>query len=136
MTVCLDTSALVKRYRQEEHSEWVDLVMTEDQDWCASALIATESAIALSRDPALRAELTGIEGRLSTDLASFVMVPVDASCLVRALEIGMYLGLRTLDAIHLAASDALPSQTSFVTFDRQQREAANALGLKVLTPPV
>jgi hypothetical protein len=34
-----------------------------------------------------------------------------------------------------AAAKILPSECRFVTFDDRQREAAEALGLKVLAPP-
>ena len=134
--ICFDTSALIKRYKREDHSDWIDQIMAEDHDWCASSLIATEAAIALSREPALESDLPAIDGRLAADLEAFVMVPVDATCLVRAVEIGRKLRLRTLDAIHLAAVDQLPAVVAFVTLDDRQREAAEDLGLKVLAPPV
>ncbi len=81
-------------------------------------------------------DLQVADARISRDLGFFFLVAVDADCLVRAVDIGRDFGLRTLDAIHLAAARILPSECSFVTFDDRQREAAEDLGLKVLTPPV
>ena len=134
--LCFDSSALVKCYQEEEHSPWVREIMASDPDWCGSALLAAEGPIALSRSVPEADDLQVADARISRDLGFFFLVAVDADCLVRAVDIGRDFGLRTLDAIHLAAARILPSECSFVTFDDRQREAAEYLGLKVLTPPV
>ncbi|HNF82582.1 MAG TPA: type II toxin-antitoxin system VapC family toxin [Solirubrobacterales bacterium] len=131
-----DSSALLKRYLNEEHSDWVANLMGEDSFWAGSALLATETAIAVGRGVGDSADLALIDTRLNRDLEFFDLVPIDADCLVRAVRIGRGYGVKTLDAIHLAAASALPGEFSFVTFDDRQREAAEDLGLKVLTPPV
>jgi predicted nucleic acid-binding protein len=132
----LDSSALVKRYSWEPHSEWVHEVMTGDTGWSGSALLATETAIGIARCEPNAAELAAIDVKLNRDLEFFDLVPVDAECLVRAVDIGRGYGVRSLDAIHLAATSAIPEQFSFVTFDDRQRDAAEAIGLNVLRPPV
>ncbi|MDQ5895044.1 MAG: uncharacterized protein QG596_1305 [Actinomycetota bacterium] len=132
----LDASALTKRYVAEEYSDWIDEVMGQDSHWAGSALLATETAIAIGRGNPKATELAAKDARLSRDLDFFDLVPIDADCLVRAIDLGRGYGLRTLDAIHLAATSAIPEEFQFVTFDERQRDAAGALGLKVLQPPV
>lgn len=133
--LCFDSSALVKCYQEEEHSPWVREAMTDDQDWCGSALLAAEGPIALARLFRGGDEQQVADAKISRDLEFFFLVAVDADCLVRAVDIGRNHRLRTLDAIHLAAARTFPAECGFVTFDERQREAAQALGLNVLTPP-
>jgi predicted nucleic acid-binding protein len=134
--LCFDSSALVKCYQEEKHSPWVREVMEGDPEWCGSALLAAEVPIALGRSVPDADDLHVAGARISRDLGFFYLVAVDADCLVRAVDTGRVHGLRTLDAIHLAAARILPSDARFVTFDDRQREAAESLGLRVLAPPV
>lgn len=134
--IALDTSALIKRYKDEPFSDWTVEVMSTHEDWCGSALLSAEAAIAVERDRDLRKEIRTVDAHLTNDLDSFRLVPVDASCLVSAVEIGRKFKLRTLDAIHLGAARMLPPECMFITFDERQRDAAEELGLKVLRPPV
>jgi len=132
--IALDSSALIKRYQREEHSEWVRETMDGDGDWCGSMLLAAESAVASARNSISSDELSKVDLRLRTDLDHFQLVPVDGDCLVRAIEIGRANGLRTLDAIHLAAAARLPPECRFITFDDRQAEAAVEIGLELLIP--
>ena len=132
--VALDASALVKKYLDEDDSEWVEKLMVEDPEWCGSILLASETPIAVARDIELATDLSAIDQRLTSDLDRFSFVPVDADCLVNAVEIGRAFRLRTLDSIHLAAARRLPEGCRFVTFDRRQSEAALDLGLSLLSP--
>lgn len=131
-----DSSALIKRYANEMHSDWIDELMSRDLDWAASALIATETAIGLGRGDLARDVLASIDVRLSRDLEFFDLIPVDADCLTRAVGIGRGYRVKTLDAIHLAAAASVPGEFRFITFDGRQRQAAEELGLNVLKPPV
>ena len=132
--IALDSSALIKRYQREEHSEWVREKMEEDGEWCGSMLLATESAIAAARNSESADELAAVDLRMTTDLDHFQFVPVDADCLVRAIEIARGRGLKTLDAIHLAAAARLPVQCRFITFDDRQSEVARDIGVQLLAP--
>ena len=127
--LALDTSALLKRYVAEEGSEEVLEVMAADTDWCASSLCATEARVALCHLGLDTRSQNEAESALRVDWERFHIVPVDDLCLARATEIGCDLGLRTLDAVHLAAAERLPRPTTFVTFDARQGEAARSLGL-------
>lgn len=110
--------------------------MDEDADWFGSSLLAVEAPIAIARSLEATGHLVELDESLTRDLDAFQMVPVDSDCLARAVEIGRGYRLRTLDAIHLAATQVLPAECRFVTFDERQRDAAEGLGIKVLRPPV
>ena len=71
---------------------------------------------------------------LRRDWDAFWVVPLDGRCLARATEVGATYGLRTLDALHLAAADRLPRPVAFLTFERRQIPAATGLGFDVISP--
>ncbi len=132
--LAFDSSALVKRYREEVHSEWMADEMERDTHWCGSALLAPETAIALARALESSDDLVSADARLSRDLEFFDLIPVDGECLSNSIQIGRGFGLRTLDAIHLAALRELPPPFGYITFDARQAEAAAALGIDLLVP--
>jgi predicted nucleic acid-binding protein len=133
--LALDTSALIKRYIEEPHSDWLVEAMAGDPDWAASMLIACEAPVVVARSIESVPDLGAVDQRLTADLDRFRFVPVDADCLVNADSVARAFTLRTLDAIHLAAARRLPEECRFITFDRSQAKAAGALGLDVLVPP-
>ena len=127
----LDTSALIKRYVEEEGTAFVLERMEEDQDWVVSSLAPAEAEITLCRlgfEPTRDADRSR---RLGVDLERCLMVPVDRACLDRGAEIGCRYDLRTLDALHLAAADRLPRPFTILTFDKRQADAGRSMGLVV-----
>lgn len=134
MTLAIDASALIKRYLREPGRDLVLEAMGDDPVWCASALARTEAMVALHRVAVGRHQQRSLWAALREDWDAFVVVPVDEPCLARAVEIGAAFGVRTVDAIHLAAADRLPRPTRYLTFDRQQIPAAASLGLEVISP--
>ncbi len=134
MTLAVDASALVKRYLREPGRDLVIETMGDDSVWCASALARTEAMVALHRVAIGPHQQRELWAELREDWDAFVVVPVDDQCQARAVEIGAAFGVRTVDAIHLAAADRLPRPVSYLTFDRQQIPAAAALGLDVISP--
>ncbi len=134
MTLAIDASALVKRYLREPGRDLVLEAMADDPVWCASALARTETLVALHRVALGRSQQRSLWAALREDWDAFVVVPVDERCLARAVEIGAGFGVRTVDAIHLAAADRLPRPVRYLTFDRQQIPAAASLGLEVISP--
>ncbi len=132
--LALDPSALVWRYVPGPHRTLVEEAMAAADRWCISELARTELMLALHRvagDPYTAADLAAAA---RADLDAMVTVPVDSRCLARAVELGNRFGLRTVDAVHLAAIDRLPRPLRFVTLDRRQIPAAVALDLEVVTP--
>lgn len=127
----LDTSALIKRYVEEEGTALVLRLMDEDPAWVVSAVARTETEITLCRlgfDPSVGADLWH---RLREDWEQCHVVPVDPACLERAAEIGCRYEVRTLDAVHLSAADRLPRPLVVLTFDRRQADAARSMDLVV-----
>jgi uncharacterized protein len=130
----VDTSALVRRYVQGPGRGLVVEAMAADGDWCASALCRSETLLALHRLAVTPSQHERMWGRLRDDWDAFVVVPVDDRCLAHAVELGATYGLRTIDAVHLAAADRMPRPARYVTFDRRQIPAAAALGFEVVSP--
>ena len=134
MTVFLDASALVRRYVRDPGRPLVLDAMAADPTWCASEVCRTETMLALHRLSPGPTTQAGLWAAVREDWAAMTVVPVDDRCLARAVELGATFGLRTVDAIHLAAADRLPRPVTYASFDRRQLPAAAALGLDVLTP--
>jgi uncharacterized protein len=127
----LDTSALIKRYVEEDGTTLVLRRMSEDLEWVVSAVARTEAEITLCRlgfDASVNAAATS---SLAADWEHCHVVPMDPACLARAAELGCRYDVRTLDALHLAAADRLPQPLVLLTFDRRQADAARAMGLTV-----
>ena len=134
MSLYVDTSALVRRYLHDRHRSIVLDAMATDDAWCASALVRTEAQIALHRASVTPRQQARLWSALRDEWEAFWVVPMDDRCMARAVEIGATYGVRLVDAIHLAAADRLPGPIRFLTFDRQQIPAADALGFEVLSP--
>ncbi len=134
MSLYVDSSALVRRYLRDRHRPVVLDAMAGDHDWCASALVRTEAQLALHRAAASARQQAELWRLLRDEWEAFWVVPLDDRCMARAVEIGATYGLRTGDAIHLAAADRLPAPVRYLTFDRQQIPAADALGFEVISP--
>lgn len=127
----LDTSALLKRYVDEDGTLLVLELMDSDVEWVASALAHAEAEVTLCHLGLDTESETEQRRRLRDDWERFLVVPIDGPCLARAADIGCGQRIRTLDALHLAAADRLPRPFTFLTFDRRQAHAAAAIGLSV-----
>lgn len=134
MTLAVDASALVKRYLHEPGRDLVLEAMAADDVWCASELCRTEALLVLHRIASGPRQANALARSFRDDWDGFNVVPVDDRCLARAADLGVEFGLRTVDAVHLAAADRLPRPTHFLTFDRHQIPGALAIGLQVISP--
>ena len=133
MTLYVDTSALVRRYLHDRHRALV-LDAMRGEDWCASALVRSETQLALHRASVSARQQATLWRALRDEWEAFWVVPLDDRCLARAVELGATFGVRMVDAIHLAAADRLPAPVRYLTFERQQIPAADALGFEVVSP--
>jgi uncharacterized protein len=133
VTLYVDTSALVRRYLRDRHSPVVVHAMAGDDAWCASALARTEAQLALHRASVSARQQGELWRDLRDEWDAFWVVPMDDRCMARAVEIGATYGVRIVDAIHLAAAGRLPGPVRYLTFERQQIPAADALGFEVLS---
>lgn len=127
----VDTSALVKRYVEEEGTDLVLERMAADPGWVVSAVARAELEITLCRLGFERDDRAAVWRRVRDDWERCHVVPLDPACLERAGEVGCRFDVRTLDALHLAAADRLPRPLVLLTFDRRQADAARAMELVV-----
>jgi uncharacterized protein len=133
VTLYVDTSALVRRYLRDRHSPVIVDAMAGDDAWCASSLVRTEAQLALHRASASARQQSDLWRELRDEWDAFWVVPMDDRCMARAVEIGATYGVRMVDAIHLSAADRLPGPVRYLTLERQQIPAADALGFEVLS---
>jgi predicted nucleic acid-binding protein len=133
VSLYVDTSALVRRYLHDRHRPLVLEVMEGSDAWCASALARTEAQLVLHRASVSSRQQRALWSALRDEWEAFWVVPLDERCTARAVELGATYGLRTVDAIHLAAADRLPRPVRYLTFERQQIPAADALGFEVVS---
>ena len=130
----VDTSALVRRYLHDRHRPLVLEAMADADAWAASSLVRTEAQVALHRAAVSPRQQQGLWRELRDEWDAFWVVPIDDRCMARAVELGATYGVRIVDAIHLAAADRLPGPVRYLTFDRRQIPAADALGFEVVSP--
>jgi predicted nucleic acid-binding protein len=78
--------------------------------------------------------LTAARRAFAADLESISIIELDEVTCESAAMIAEATGVRTLDALHLAAAQRIAAPgVSFLTFDLRQAQAARALGLAVVT---
>lgn len=132
MTTYVDSSALLKRYVAEPDSEVADRLLAADNVLVTSWVTVAEVGRNLAR-LVNRSDLADLRRQCQVDLDEFALVAVDQVVCEAAAEIGEQLGVRTLDAIHLACARRLqvPGLT-FVTFDLRQAQAARSMGFAVV----
>jgi len=125
----LDSSALVKRYLREDGSDAIVAAMDAEGAWCSCRIGYLETARAVWR----AADASAI-GDVEADWREFDVVEVDRSLTERAVELALESGLRSLDALHLAAALSLgpEDEPTFATWDKRLHRAARAHGLSVL----
>jgi predicted nucleic acid-binding protein len=124
----LDASALVKRYVKEEGSDAMLAAMEEARGWsmCRIGYVETVRAVALAGGrKAVK--------RIEDDWLSFDVVEVDSALAEHAAALTLISGLRSMDALHLAAALMLPSDDLTVaTWDSRLHRAAREQDLGTL----
>jgi uncharacterized protein len=124
----LDSSALVKRYIEEEDSAAVLEAMSGAEAWssCRIGYVETMRAVALAGG-------RRVLKRVESDWLAFDVVEVDAALAEHAAELAASADLRSLDALHLAAALVLPAaDLTVATWDVRLHRAARAQGLPTL----
>lgn len=132
MSLYVDSSALLKRYVDEDDSEACDAILRSDPVLVTGRHTVVEVRRNLAR-LAAPGDLAGARALFERDLSAISLVELDATTCDRAASIAEVTGARTLDALHLGAAQrvggtALP----FVTYDVRQAQAARSLGFTVL----
>lgn len=132
MTTYVDSSALLKLYVEEADSADAEAILSADPVLVTSWLTLVEVRRNLGR--LLRGvALQRAREACEHDLDLMALVNADERIWRAAAEIADELGVRSLDAVHLATARFLrvPNLT-FCTFDLRQAQAARQLGLHVL----
>ncbi|MEV8263549.1 PIN domain-containing protein [Microbacterium sp. NPDC077057] len=125
--IYLDTSAAAKALIEEEGSEAVVRAFANGSEFVSSSLLAVELHAIADRRSLDRAAVVDLLDRVA-------LVSVDDETLTAAIQAGS--GLRTLDALHLAAALELGDVvTALLTFDRELAAAARAQGLSLAELP-
>jgi uncharacterized protein len=132
MTTYIDSSALLKCYIDDHDSAMAEQLVDSDPVRATSWVTYTEVRRNLAR------HLDGTARRdayrqFEKDFDQFAAVTVDETICRTAATIGETLGVRSLDAIHLASAQRLLiTGLTFITFDLSQAQAARSLGFHVL----
>lgn len=133
MSTYVDTSALLKRYLDEVDSATADTLIRSG----GALLTARHTIVEVRRNLARLLhgrDLSAARSAFAADLGTISIIELDESTCESAASIAEETGVRTLDALHLAAAQRVAAPGfGFLTFDLRQAQAARALGLHVVT---
>lgn len=132
MSLYVDSSALLKRYVEEPDSETAEALLRSDP----SLLTARHTVVEVRRNLARlldERDAAAARSAFMQDLAVLSIVELDEATCEIAAAIAELTGVRTLDALHLAAAQrAGGAAVPLLTFDLRQAQAARSLGLTVV----
>jgi predicted nucleic acid-binding protein len=132
MSLYVDSSAMLKRYIDEPDSDEADALLRSDP----TPVTARHTIVEVRRNLArLLDDRDAAAARTAflEDLAVFSIVELDHFTCDAAADIAEITGVRTLDALHLAAARRVGgSAVPFLTYDVRQAQAARGLGFLVL----
>jgi predicted nucleic acid-binding protein len=124
----LDASALVKRYVDEVGSDAIVPAMNRADTCsiCRIGFVETVRAVARGGEP------QDVE-RAERDWVGFHVIEADRTVTEHAAQLSIETGLRSLDALHLAAALTLPTESvTFASWDADLHCAAREQGLRTL----
>ena len=132
MSLYVDSSALLKRYVDEPDSDTAEALLQSD----SSLLTGRHTIVEVRRNLARllgEGEATAARSAFVEDLAVLSLVELDEVTCETAAGIAELTGVRTLDALHLAAAQRVGAPAvPILTFDVRQAQAARGLGLTVV----
>ena len=142
MILYCDTSALVKLYAQEQHSEWVREQVTLASSCVVSqmAWVEANAAFGMKRrtEEITPAEQRSALKRLTREWPMFTRMAIDMSILHEAAELALRFGLRAYDSVQLASASRgfqqIGNSFAFCCFDKQLNKAAGDMGLRLCGP--
>jgi uncharacterized protein len=136
-----DTSALIKLYAQERHSDWMREQANRASHCIVSQIAWVELCAALGHKEkmgqvqALVAKT--VLARLRAEWGMFQQFALDGGLLHSAGELALRFSLRAYDSVQLASAQRahwhLGNNMAFCCFDKSLNDAAQALGIPVLT---
>lgn len=132
MTTYVDSSALAKFYVDEPDSPLAVEILSVDPVLVTSMLSVVEVRRTLARN-FTGLNLVKARELFEADLDRMALIQPTESTWLYAADIAEELGVRSLDALHLAIAKRLGvASLRFVTFDIRQAQAARLLGLDVV----
>lgn len=142
MILFCDTSALMKLFIQEQHSDIMYNVAQSSTLIIVSQVTWVEMCAALALKQRTRQidapQATQALNELRIEWVRFNELAVDQSLIRAAAGLALNFGLRAYDSIQLASAQRAHSQTgntlAFACYDKQLNTAAVALGINTLNP--
>lgn len=142
MILYLDTSALVKLYADEAHSDTVREAIGRAEFRGCHIIGYAEACAALARrvreNQVVASVLAARIEELTRDWQHLDVVEATWPLIHRAGQLAVQFGLRGYDSVHLAAAEAVASRVEpssnfrFVVFDAALAAAAGELGFETL----
>jgi uncharacterized protein len=132
VSLYVDSSALLKRYVDEPDSEIAEKYLLADPVWLTGrhTLIEVRRNLARVLDPE---PLSSAREQFERDWRRMNVVELDGETCRLAADIAELSGVRTLDALHLAALRRVGDPTiALLSFDLRQAQAARTLGFTVV----
>jgi uncharacterized protein len=132
VSLYVDSSALLKRYVEEPDSDKAESILRSD----SSLVTARHTIVEVRRNLARlleQREAAAARSAFMEDIGVLSIVELDEVTCEMAAAVAEVTGVRTLDALHLAAVQRVGGPAvPFLTFDLRQAQAARALGLTVV----
>jgi predicted nucleic acid-binding protein len=132
LTQYVDSSTLLKRYLDEPDADEANEFLNAD----TVRVTARHTSVEVRRNLAihLRGEaLIAARGAFERDLGTIDIVDLDGALCDAAATIAESSGVRSLDALHLAAAQRVAApELTFLTYDGRQARAARELGFHVV----
>ena len=140
MMLYVDTSALIKRYVDEDGSVRVNTLWDGATGIATSVVAFAEMIAALNRKKRegvlSAAEYTRTASAFKSDYRRVILVPVNARLNERIETLARKHALRGFDAIHLASALVIRNsgrvETGFACYDRMLNEAAGKEGFQAI----
>ncbi len=139
MILYFDSSALVKRYVEEQGSS--DVLDWMDNSKLNGTVLVTRAEVAAAITRAVRRQYVSQEDAqqfldmFHKEWSGFTRLPITEPLVARAEALACEHNLRGYDAIHLAAAltwqELLDLPVTVVTYDKELAKAARALGVAV-----
>ncbi len=127
----VDSSAMMKRYKDEPNSEIALKYMNDDPVVVTSRLTEIE----VRRNLALGfqgEQLNELKERAKNDFDGLIVMNLDSRICEDAAVVAEETLCRSLDAVHVAAARGFGTGLRFLTFDKRQASAARQMGLDVV----
>lgn len=131
MSLYVDASALLKHYVDEPDSERFEQLFASDpiRVTARHTMVEVRRNLARLLVPEVAAAM---RAAFADDVRKLFVIDLQATLCEDAAAIAELTGVRTLDALHLAAARQVGDGVTLLTFDLRQAQAARSLGLAVV----